>query len=129
MRSAVDENFSIEEQWWLVQSGPGSGSWNMALDEALLISIADLGGPLLRFYSWTEPAATFGYSQKFSEVESQTRLRPLIRRPTGGGIVPHDCDWTYSVIFPPQHFWYSLKALESYRRLHEWIRCAFEKLR
>jgi len=101
----------------------------MALDEALLENVSRLGKPVLRFYGWTEPAATFGYFQKFSEVERATLLRPLIRRPTGGGIVPHDADWTYSFVVPPNHEWYSLKAIESYRRVHEWIQNAFEKLK
>ncbi len=100
----------------------------MALDEALLEAMPRLGKPVLRFYGWTEPAATFGYFQKFAEVERATHLRPLIRRPTGGGIVPHDADWTYSLAFPTNHEWYSLKAIESYRRAHEWIQRAFAKL-
>jgi len=83
---------------------------------------------VLRFYGWTEPAATFGYFQKYADVERATQLRPLIRRPTGGGIVPHDADWTYSLTFPPGHEWHALKAEESYRRVHEWIRAAFAKL-
>ena len=87
------------------------------------------GKPVLRFYGWTEPAATFGYFQKFSEVERATPLRPLIRRPTGGGIVPHDADWTYSAAFPPGHEWHSLKAEESYRRIHDWLRLAFAELK
>jgi lipoate-protein ligase A len=52
-------------------------------------------------------------------------MRPLIRRPTGGGLVPHDADWTYSLAFPPGDPWYALKAVESYRRVHEWIQAAF----
>jgi len=100
----------------------------MALDEALLEAMSRLGKPVLRFYGWTEQAATFGYFQKFADVERVTLLRPLIRRPTGGGIVPHNADWTYSLVFPPGHEWYLLKAEESYRRVHEWIRSAFTKL-
>jgi len=100
----------------------------MALDEALLESVSRLGRPVMRFYSWTEPAATFGYFQKYADVERATHLRPLIRRPTGGGIVPHDADWTYSLEFPPGHEWHSLKAEASYRRVHEWIQKAFAKL-
>jgi lipoate-protein ligase A len=95
----------------------------------LLENVSRLGAPVLRFYEWTQPAATFGYFQKFSEVEAATALRPLIRRPTGGGIVPHDADWTYSAIFPPGHEWHSLKAEESYRRVHEWIKGAFGELK
>jgi lipoate-protein ligase A len=97
----------------------------MALDEALLEAMPRLATPVLRFYSWTEPAASFGYFQKYSDVERLTHLRPLIRRPTGGGIVPHDHDWTYSAVFPPQHPWYSISAIESYRQMHHWIQSAF----
>lgn len=100
----------------------------MALDEALLEHVSRLGQPVLRFYGWMEPAATFGYFQKFSELEAATNLRPLIRRPTGGGLVPHDADWTYSFAVPPGHEWHSLKAEASYRRIHDWLRLAFAEL-
>ena len=115
--------------WFLLNSGKCPAAFNMALDEALLEAMPRLGKPVLRFYGWTEPAATFGYFQKFSEVERATLLRPLLRRPTGGGIVPHDADWTYSAAFPPGHEWHSLKAEESYRRIHDWLRLAFEELK
>jgi lipoyl(octanoyl) transferase len=115
--------------WLLLNSGKCDAAFNMALDEALLENVSRLGKPVLRFYGWTEPAATFGYFQKFSEVERATLLRPLIRRPTGGGIVPHDADWTYSFVVPPNYEWYSLAAIESYRRIHEWIQNSFTKLK
>jgi lipoate-protein ligase A len=115
--------------WLLLNSGKCDAAFNMALDEALLAAMPRLQKPVLRFYGWTEPAATFGYFQKFSEVEQATQLRPLIRRPTGGGIVPHDADWTYSAVFPPGHEWHSLKAEESYRRIHDWLRLAFVELK
>jgi lipoate-protein ligase A len=115
-------------RWLLLNSGKGEAAFNMALDEALLEAMARLQSPVLRFYGWTEPAATFGYFQKFSQVERAMRLRPLVRRPTGGGIVPHDTDWTYSVAVPPGHEWHALAAIESYRRIHEWIQAAFAKL-
>lgn len=112
----------------LMDSGPCDAAFNMAMDEALLLTMPRLRQPILRFYGWTEPAATFGYFQSYAAVESATRLRPLIRRPTGGGIVPHDADWTYSLAFPETHPWYGFKAIESYRQVHEWIRRAFARL-
>jgi lipoyl(octanoyl) transferase len=115
--------------WFFLNSGKCDAAFNMALDEVLLENVSQLGKSVLRFYGWTEPAATFGYFQKISDVERATLLRPLIRRPTGGGIVPHDADWTYSFVVPPNHEWYSLKAVESYRRIHEWIQSAFTKLK
>jgi lipoate-protein ligase A len=116
------------ETWLLLHSGAGAPAWNMAVDEALLLACERLGRPVLRFYGWTEPAATFGYFQPIADVEAMTGLRPLIRRTTGGGLVPHEADWTYSLAFPPAHRWYSWRAEESYRRLHEWVRDAFVAL-
>ena len=95
----------------------------MAADETLVRSAVE-GIASLRFYGWTESAATFGYAQKFADVSRLTRLRPLIRRPTGGGLVPHDKDWTYSLIFPPAHAWTARAASENYRRVHLWVSAA-----
>lgn len=116
------------ETWFLLETGAHSAAWNMALDEALLGAAPRLGRPVLRFYGWTEAAATFGYSQRYAEVERVTPLRPLVRRPTGGGLVPHDRDWTYTLVFPPGHPWYELRARESYRRMHDWLHRAFGRV-
>lgn len=118
----------MSEVWYFLQSGAGPSAGNMAWDEALLESVVRLGHPILRLYGWMVPAATFGYSQRFVDVSRWTSLRPIIRRPTGGGLVPHDADWTYSLVFPPEHWWYQLRAKESYRHVHEWIQAAFGKL-
>ncbi len=114
--------------WLLIEPGQRDAAFNMALDEALLESMPRLRQPVLRFYGWTEPAASFGYFQKFNEIERATMLRLLVRRPTGGGLVPHDADWTYSLTFPTNHAWYSLSAVESYQRAHAWIQAAFVQL-
>jgi lipoate-protein ligase A len=114
--------------WRFINSVSGAPDFNMALDEALLEFAARLGVPVLRCYGWILPAATFGYFQHYAEIEQATLLRPLIRRPTGGGLVPHDADWTYSFAFPPDHEWHQLRAEESYRRVHEWIQAAFKKM-
>jgi len=114
--------------WYLFNSGPGGQAFNMASDEALLKAMPRLGKPVFRLYGWTEPGASFGYFQKYAEIERLTALRPLIRRPTGGGLVAHDADWTYSLAFPPGGDWYGLAAIETYRRIHEWIQAAFALL-
>jgi len=117
------------EVWLLLDSGACDCAFNMALDEALLESAANTERPVLRFYGWTQSAASFGYFQKASENEALTGCHPIVRRPTGGGLVPHDGDWTYSVIIPPTHAWYELRASESYERVHLWIQSSFEMLK
>ena len=112
----------------LLRTGARLAAENMAVDEVLLQSVGSWNQPVLRFYSWSEPAATFGYFQKYKDVERMTTLRPLVRRPTGGGLVPHEADWTYSLAFPPSADWYDLKAVESYRAVHAWIKEAFARL-
>ena len=119
---------SVTECWLVLNSGLGDFAFNMALDEALLETMPSLNQPVLRFYGWKQPAASFGYFQRYAEVEALTPLRPLVRRPTGGGIVPHDRDWTYSVAIPVTHEWYSRTAVESYRRIHAWIQGALWRL-
>jgi lipoyl(octanoyl) transferase len=118
----------VSQSCLVINSGACPPAFNMALDEALLESVIRLNAAVLRFYGWQEPAATFGYFQKYREVSAFTELRPLIRRPTGGGLVPHASDWTYCLSIPPSAEWYSLRAIESYRRMHEWIRAGLASL-
>jgi hypothetical protein len=137
MRSAEDLSASWTSQtvttgahkpWYLIRSNAGGAAYNMAFDAALLEAAAAIGRPVLRFYSWTETPASFGYFQKYADVERWTFLRPLVRRPTGGGLVPHDADWTYSLVVPPDAPWYAFSAVQSYQRTHEWIQSAFRKM-
>lgn len=118
----------MQETWYLLDSGAGAPEWNMAADAVLLEWAANIGAPVLRWYGWTCPAATHGYFQKTDDVAEWTTVRPLVRRPTGGGLVIHEREWTYAVVFPPSHPWHKLRAVESYRRLHGWLRDAFALL-
>lgn len=127
-RGARDPGPEPFEIWNVWESGAGNAAANMAWDEALLLHAAATSRPVLRFYGWTEPAASFGYFQRFDDVARQTPLRPIVRRPTGGGLVPHDADWTYAVVFPAGHPWYALRAEASYLRLHRWLQAAFARL-
>ena len=127
-RFAADDDWRMDDAWWTIPCETGRPDENMAMDEALLEHAERLGRAILRFYRWSVPAATFGCFQRYAEIAATTALRPLIRRPTAGGFVPHDADWTYSVIVPPPHPWHALRATDSYCRAHRWIRDALSRL-
>src|SRR5262249_15683579 len=76
---------------------PHPAAINMAIDEALLETVVV---PTIRFYRWQSPALSFGYFGKFSNVAIYAPERDLIRRRTGGGIVFHGDDLTYSIVIP-----------------------------
>lgn len=72
----------------------------------------------LRFYHWTDgPAVTFGYAQRLSEVERAAAIQnftgPRVRRPTGGGVVFHRDDLTFSLVFPSRE-----RPAEIYKKFH-----------
>ncbi len=101
--------------------GAHSAALNMALDEALLESAT---APSLRFYGWRRPSLSFGYFGRYAEVEEEAAAREIVRRWTGGGIVLHGADLTYSVILPAQNFAPLPPAREIYSEVHEAIRHA-----
>jgi lipoate-protein ligase A len=74
-----------------------SGALNMAVDEALLEQATR---PAIRFYHWDHPALSFGYFGKFSDIAQYGAGRDLVRRWTGGGIVFHGEDLTYTIVIP-----------------------------
>jgi lipoate-protein ligase A len=102
---------------------PQSAALNMAVDEALL---AEAAAPILRFYRWRLPSLSFGYFGVYAEVADQSHEREIVRRWTGGGIVPHGDDLTYSVIIPASHPFFARSSPEIYAAVHDAIRRALE---
>jgi lipoate-protein ligase A len=76
---------------------PKIAAENMAIDEALFLTAES---PVLRFYRWSRPSVSFGYFTAWSEVNQRFGQRDLVRRWTGGGIVEHGLDLTYSLVWP-----------------------------
>lgn len=87
----------------------------MALDEALLLTAV---APVLRVYRWAGPWVSIGYFTPRREAETSFPDRPLVRRWTGGGIVDHANDWTYSLIVPAGEPLASRGTAESYTLVH-----------
>jgi lipoate-protein ligase A len=92
-----------------------SAAMNMAIDEALLEYAAV---PSIRFYRWHSPALSFGYFGKFAHVACYAGERDLVRRWTGGGIVFHGDDLTYSIVIPANDKAFSESSMAIYEKVH-----------
>ncbi|MDE1170276.1 MAG: biotin/lipoate A/B protein ligase family protein [Verrucomicrobium sp.] len=108
--------------WRLLRDGPGEAAWNMALDEALLRHAAS---GVLRIYQWRDPAVSLGY---FQEAAVAPAGRPFVRRYTGGGLVDHARDVTYTVVVPRHDALGGLSTAESYSRIHEAVAAALRRI-
>lgn len=108
---------SPSEIWLLWRDTARTPACNMAIDDLLLETLPERALPLLRLYRWDRPAVTIGRAQRFPE--ELTGTYEVIRRPTGGGVVFHDADLTYTLVFPAGHRITRLNRQESYRIIHE----------
>ena len=99
----------------VLDTGTRSAQANMDLDATLL---EELEEPLLHFYDWEGEAATHGYfiqPEKFLNLKRvKAHKLSLARRPTGGGIVFHNCDLAFSVLIPATHPSFSTNPLDNY---------------
>jgi lipoyl(octanoyl) transferase len=92
-----------------------SAATNMAIDETLLEVVTI---PSIRFYRWNSPALSFGYFGKFADVADYATERDLVRRWTGGGIVFHGDDLTYSIVIPASDPIFGESSRSIYEKIH-----------
>lgn len=118
----------------LLVDPPQPGSWNMAVDQALLEAVAERGGIVIRLYQWSEPTLSLGYFQTLAgrAEHSASRHVPVVRRASGGGAILHDRELTYSVTLPAN---FSVRGEASageaqalYRAVHESLIAALARL-
>jgi lipoyl(octanoyl) transferase len=91
------------KEWSLIiDPVPCAGSWNMAADEHLFESLDEAGETVVRFYRWARPTVSLGYSQSVERTVDLEFCRKneidVVRRMTGGKLVLHDKEITYSVV-------------------------------
>lgn len=116
----------VREPWLLWRDGVRSAAMNMAVDEALLLTAGERALPVVRFYGWDAAATvSIGYVQRASAVPAGYQF---VRRPTGGGVVYHDWDFTYSVVVPNGHWLADLDRTASYDRVNRSVQHGLRSL-
>ncbi len=104
--------------WKYLDTGARSAAANMELDAALLSDLTDEKDTILHLYDWETDAATYGHfidPGHFLNLKGvEKRKLDLAKRPTGGGIVFHNCDLAFSVLVPASSSWFSSNPLDNY---------------
>ncbi len=100
------------------------GALNMAVDEAILLAVAEgRAPPTLRFYGWQPPCLSLGYAQRAAVTVDpeacQTMGYDVVRRPTGGRAVLHIDELAYSVTVCQDDPRVAGGVMASYQRLSE----------
>ncbi len=120
------------KEWSLIiDPAPCLGSWNMAVDEHLFESLDGGGETVVRFYRWARPTASLGYSQDVAKAIDLELCRKqgidVVRRPTGGKLVLHDREITYSVCSTDSSIFSSTLA-DSYRLISKALVRGLERM-
>jgi lipoate-protein ligase A len=119
-------------EWSLmIDPAPQSGPWNMAVDEYLFRSVGEGAATVVRFYRWARPTASLGYSQEIDKVLDLEFCRrrgiDVVRRMTGGKLVLHDREVTYSVCSSEVSA-FSATLADSYRLISRALILGLEKM-
>lgn len=108
----------------LLESSVLSGTWQMAIDGALL----QQRQPVLRLYRWSRPTLSLGFHQKpvlpAWLAWQRSGQGDLVRRPSGGGAVLHGGDLCYALVWPDPPG----TRLDAYQQVCGWLLAAFAEL-
>lgn len=118
--------------WNFLDTGTRTAAANMELDAALLSDLKDEKDPTLHLYDWEKDAATYGHfidPEHFLNMAGVKKNNlDLAKRPTGGGIIFHNCDLAFSVLVPATSTWFSQNPLDNYSFVNTRVIWAIEQM-
>ncbi len=118
--------------WRLLITEPATGSWNMAVDEAIA-TMSGLGKspPTLRVYQWKPGTVSLGRHQPADEIDRE-RMRQhgygMVRRQTGGRAILHIDELTYSIAGPSDEARLSGAVLDAYSKISTGLLLGLQRL-
>lgn len=118
--------------WQIIDSGPLTAEQAMAKDFELLAQLDPHDKPSLHFYDWLEPCLTYGYftdPARHLHIDALTKYQlTKARRPTGGGIIFHLADFSFSVSLPACHPGFSMNTMDNYAWVNRKVAAAIGQL-
>lgn len=119
-----------DNTWRFLNSHTQTAQRNMAVDEALLLCYKEGDMPILRLYGWENALSVGRYSnlgRSLNREILEEQNIACVRRISGGGILVHGGDLSYSLIMPRD--WVREKGVkESYRHLCSFLIYLYKKL-
>lgn len=119
-------------QWEIIDSGTLPAEENMRVDGELLANLAITPKHILRFYDWKNPSLSYGHFIKPEEhlnlEAAETLGIEIARRPTGGGVISHFTDFTFSILVPKNSPYYTTDTLTNYCFVNKKIQNALKGL-
>lgn len=116
-------------RWHFFLTAPASGTYNMALDEALMRESRRTGNAWFRVYGWKSPTLSLGRNQRarghYDLDVANTLGVSFVRRPTGGRALLHHREITYSVAMPAAS---AAKAAAAYAFINEVLLDGLQRL-
>lgn len=120
----------MHNTWRFIDSGTQTAQYNMAIDEALLTCFNEGDMPILRLYSW-ENSLSFGRFSTPLKSLNTPKLKSenisCVRRMSGGGILIHGGDLSYTLIIP-RDWLMGVGTKESYHHLCGFLISLYQKL-
>lgn len=111
--------------WKVLVKGPLSGEENMGEDVKMFeLQRESNSVPVVRLYRWVVPTVTYGRLQPRGAAEAFAAIsgaKAVVQRPTGGGMVFHDSDLSFSVVWRRGHPTLPPCIKNVYRLFHEAI--------
>lgn len=118
--------------WKIIDTGENHAQTNMDIDDKLLHAMQPDDPPTLHLYRWKRESISYGHFIKVGHFFDMTNLRKnffeLAKRPTGGGVIFHSWDYTFSLLVPCNNKYFSENTLENYRWVNQVVLEAIQDL-
>jgi lipoyl(octanoyl) transferase len=133
LKDAIKRSRENMKKWRVIDTGKSDCHSNMAIDEALFQAHdAFCHMPVLRIYRWNPAAFSIGISQdpaiELDLRECEKEGIGFVRRMTGGGVIFHDQELTYSIICSESDIIKPCFAKETYKLLCSFLIDAYRAL-